>query len=178
MKYKVGDVVKIRSWEAMLNDDDTLIGNWGSIYHKELPSMFLKRMFVLCGRKYTIENVENSYYELQGHMDFCIEDWMIDTENEIKSSEVEHTKDIKNGDLVMAGYNNENLPYFDSVFFVGENPTADESSYITSDEEGHLDSYDLILPIERYKEMMQAINEVTRSIKIEYFNKYGLGDIE
>ena len=75
MKYKVGDKVKVKSWEELskigVHDLD------GDIKHRDGDLLFITSMKHLCGNEYIIKNVNYNSYDLEG-VDFTFEDWMLE----------------------------------------------------------------------------------------------------
>lgn len=76
MKYKVGDKVRVKSWEELskigVHDLD------GDIKHRDGVLLFVTRMKFLCGNEYIIEsNINYNSYYLEG-VNFAVQDWMIE----------------------------------------------------------------------------------------------------
>lgn len=77
MKYKVGDIVTIRQWDAMAREFG--IGEDGAI-KKDDGYIFLKEMKYLCGAQVDIINVLDGNYrvrDLVNHDTWSIHDWAI-----------------------------------------------------------------------------------------------------
>jgi len=63
MKYKVGDRVRVRQWEAMARQYK--VRNDGDIEIIGTPHYFIKEKKFLCGQVVTIEKVASDYYSIK-----------------------------------------------------------------------------------------------------------------
>ena len=62
MKFKVGDKVRVRQWEAMMRQGEPLCGD---ISFPKEPFLFLKTNKKFCGQVVTIKEVDSCYYRIE-----------------------------------------------------------------------------------------------------------------
>ena len=94
-KYKVGDKVRVRSWEAMKRE-------FGSVVPVEIvtPGFSFNsnmNMKAYCGSVVTIKSIENDYYLVEETI-WCWQDWMFEGYA------------FEYGDEIMCSDDNEKLP--------------------------------------------------------------------
>ena len=76
MKFKVGDKVKVRSWEDMRDEFGT--DEDGDIIIKEEKVYFLEKMSALCGTAQIISVVHDGYYLLKNAEGWIFTDEMLE----------------------------------------------------------------------------------------------------
>ncbi len=76
MKFKVGDKVRVRQWEAMMRQGESLSGD---ISFPEKLFLFLKMNKRFCGQVVTIRGVGNDHYRIEeDNRQFCWTDEMFE----------------------------------------------------------------------------------------------------
>lgn len=101
MEYKVGDRVRIKTWDKMINeygvddDGDILVGR--DLY-------FLKSMKKYCGNIYVIRNVQNISYQLEGIDMYYFNDDMFEqkelTKEDLKTGMIVEYRDKSRGVII------------------------------------------------------------------------------
>ena len=101
MKYKVGDRVRIKTWEKMAQefgvDDDGDIMTGENLY-------VLKKMKEYCGNIYTICDIQNNRYSLEGIYGYIFSDSMIEqkelTKDDLKTGMIIEYRDKTRGIII------------------------------------------------------------------------------
>lgn len=99
MKYKVGDIVRVRDWSDMENDPKVSKNHVGDLYHKDSGILYVTSMKKYCCNTYKITKKERDFYRLEGApscWDFA--DWMLEEvkeQEEIKMEEKHNISYIK-----------------------------------------------------------------------------------
>ena len=73
MKFKVGDKVRVRSWESM--ETEFGLDDSGNIY-LGCALLFFKRMKSLCGNLYTIDAIDDGWYTLKESSYYLIDEML------------------------------------------------------------------------------------------------------
>lgn len=89
LKFKIGDRVRIRDWDDMVNDPELALIN-GAIYYKTHDRVFFaKEMKHLCGRTATIEKINGTRVYLtdwsceSGDLDWAFDEFMIEKVDDV-----------------------------------------------------------------------------------------------
>lgn len=99
MKYKVGDIVRVRDWSDMENDPKVSKDHDGDLHNKDSGILYVTSMKEYCCNTYKITKKERDFYRLEGVpscWDFA--DWMLEEvkeQEEIKMEEKHNISYIK-----------------------------------------------------------------------------------
>ena len=99
MKYKVGDIVRVRDWSDMENDPKVSEDREGGLYHEDSGIFYVTEMKKYCCNTYKITKKEQDFYRLEGIPSFWrFADWMLEEvkeQEEIKMEEKHNISYIK-----------------------------------------------------------------------------------
>lgn len=95
MKYKVGDIVRVRDWSDMANDPKVSKDRDGDLYHENSGGLYVTGMKEYCCNTYKIAKKRHDFYQLEGIPSYRhFVDWMLEEVKEQEEIKMEEKHNI------------------------------------------------------------------------------------